>query len=88
MQDLISRQAAIDEEEIARRIATILQNERDMRVIEENNIIHCKDCKFWYSLDGETGTCECERWDVEDCSFKMLTEEWHENYCSHAERRE
>lgn len=32
--------------QIARDIATILQNGHDMRVIERNDIVRCKDCKY------------------------------------------
>ena len=31
--------------QIARDIATIIENEQDMRVIARNEIIRCKDCK-------------------------------------------
>lgn len=31
--------------QVARDIATIIENEQDMRVIERNDIVRCKDCK-------------------------------------------
>ena len=68
MNDLISRQAALDAlaewhdvaitnrlnnlpsaqpepSQVARDIATIIENEQDMRVIARNDIVRCKDCK-------------------------------------------
>lgn len=39
--------------QIARDIATILQNEQDMRVIAKNaDIVLCEECKWWYDIDG------------------------------------
>lgn len=45
---------ALSERNIARDIATILENEQDMRVILQNadrqtldEIVRCKDCKHW-----------------------------------------
>jgi len=60
--------------QVARDIATIIENEQDMRVIlsHQPEIIRCKDCKHWDGLD----TC-----DVIDAPV------WDNDFCSMAERR-
>ena len=38
-------EAQLEPSQVARDIATIIENEQDMRVIERNDIVRCKDCK-------------------------------------------
>ena len=41
--------------QIARDIATIIENEKDMRVILQNSIVHCCDCKHYIRHDKRCG---------------------------------
>lgn len=41
----------IGRSQVARDIATIIENEKDMRVILQNSIVHCCDCKHWNFQD-------------------------------------
>ena len=70
---------ALSEGNIARDIATILENEQDMRVIL--NLVRCKDCRHgWYDDDIEYYTCRHP---------KGLNEELYGvDFCSYGERRE
>lgn len=69
---------ALSERNIARDIATILENEQDMRVIL--NLVRCKDCIHWKADNEvfELGFC---------CVFpqKWVAETF---YCADGERRE
>ena len=75
--------------DVARDIATIIENERDMRVIKKNaEIIHCRDCKHEPTLDedGElefpTERCPCQ---CQDFYYSWMPEaNW---FCGNAERR-
>ena len=60
---------ALSERNIARDIATILENEQDMRVILQNAesipVVRCKDCRYcteYYDRDGYP-YWECAEWD-------------------------
>ena len=71
---------ALSERNIARDIATILENEQDMRVILQNEVVRCKDCIHWKADNEvfELGFC---------CVFpqKWVAETF---YCADGERRE
>ena len=68
--------------QVARDIATIIENEQDMRVmLSQPEIVRCKDCKHYYFADNRTPqeqryTCELDgdRWNPD-------------SFCSYAERR-
>ena len=64
--------------DVARDIATIIENEKDMRVVLQNSaqtvIIYCKNCEHYQSKF---------RW----CKF-YGTQMEQNDYCSYAERRE
>lgn len=45
---------ALSERNIAREIATILENEQDMRVMLQNGeVVRCKDCRWYENRYGE-----------------------------------
>ena len=69
--------------DVARDIATIIENEQDMRVIalQREPIIHCKDCKYWDKW--EIGQAVCRR--SENGCFRFGVDA--DDYCSFAERR-
>ena len=76
-------------EQIARDIATIIENERDMRVLnapsaqpEIPEIIRCKDCKYAEVADKE------DRQDGYTCQFHRGSIWFSGSYCSWAERRQ
>ena len=82
-----------DPSDVARTIATILENEQDMRVIlknAQNDIIHCEDCKFCYKAPdwkhrrsfGESVWC-CSK--NRGLNFAETVEP--DDYCSSAKRR-
>lgn len=71
--------------QIARDIATIIENEQDMRVALQPEIIRCKDCKHW--REGTTYTY-CDKlfgMGVLDIYDYMTADD---DYCSMAERKE
>lgn len=66
--------------EVARDIATIIENEMDMRVIAQTEIIRCKDCKYcehWYADKGR-----CFLW------HEGGIDVFEDGFCNYAERRE
>lgn len=81
-----------DPSQVARDIATILENEKDMRVIAtQPNIIRCKDCAYCDSdvVDSPYGMTNkvwwCDRL-YEGANENLMVEP--DGYCSFAERRE
>lgn len=63
----------------AKDIATIIENEKDMRVIAKNaepEIIRCKNCKHWYQ-DADTGMA---------CEFTNMGQP-EDGFCNWGERR-
>lgn len=80
---LVDKQPPVQPEpsQMAREIATIIENEKDMRVIAKNEqpeIIRCKDCKFYTDMrpDIDVGICSL--------ASRHLGAE---GFCSEAERR-
>lgn len=72
---------ALSERNIARDIATILENEQDMRVMLQNEVVRCKDCK-WYKKIVEKSKSGL-------CHYDLVARCLHdEDYCSHGEKRE
>lgn len=67
--------------QVARDIATILENEKDMRVIANLGIIHCKDCKHHW-----THSC-MDAFPREICDLDQTFYDSNLDYCSLAERR-
>lgn len=70
--------------QVARDIATIIENEQDMRVIEKNaqaEIIRCKDCKFWTHIK-RTNRYWCK---TDDGLYDLNPSP--NDFCSRAERR-
>lgn len=76
LQDVL-RQLPSAQSDVARDIATIIENEKDMRVIAQPEIIRCKDCKHYNSYFVE---CESES------GLKHISD--HHQWCCNAERRE
>lgn len=78
---------------MTRAIATIIENEQDMRVIlknAQNDIIHCEDCRFrqkspdWRYLQSiESSIWYCEK----GRGLNMAETVELDDYCSSAERR-
>lgn len=67
------KQVDRDPEQIARDIATIIENEKDMRVILKNSepeIIRCKNCRYNH-----------------DCDIQYHAQAGEEFYCGAAERK-
>lgn len=76
IQDVL-RQLPSAQSDIARDIATIIENEKDMRVIAQPEIIRCGECKHYNSYFVE---CESES------GLKHISD--HHQWCCNAERRE
>lgn len=64
--------------DVARDIATIIENEKDMRVILQPEIIRCKDCGYYDPADNDEESDWCHLWGE-------TTEE--NAFCSYAERK-
>ena len=77
--------------QVARDIATIIENEQDMRVIERNaqpDLIRCKDCRFWQNQEEgvvEVPICARPENKYEKLPFRFMIGE--DGFCSFAERR-
>jgi hypothetical protein len=87
--DVIDELPSAQPEQIARDIATIIENEQDMRVLnapsaqpEIPEIIRCKDCKYAEVADKE------DRQDGYTCQFHRGSIWFSGSYCSWAERRQ
>ena len=75
--------AESDPSDVARAIATIIENEKDMRVIAQPEIVRCKDCKFWRTYVYVDGRPKF----LPKCGFNQIYVNG-EDFCSRAERRE
>ena len=71
--------------QIARDIATIIENEQDMRVALQPEIIRCKDCKHWREGTAFSYCDKLHGMGVLDALDYMTAED---DYCSMAERKE
>ena len=84
---------ALSERNIARDIATILENEQDMRVMLQNadrptldEVVRCKDCK-WRQEDNICDlNCRIEYLGGTESDLWFYVKD--EDYCSYGERRE
>lgn len=56
-------------------------------LISRPEIIYCRDCKHWKNYNDKFGTCNLERW-TDEGRYITHNEEFYEDFCSHAERRE
>ena len=77
--------------DVARDIATIIENEQDMRVIAQADIVHCGECKYWRtakydcrSNDGTQGEEGYWYWCENEVEGTMLEDD----FCSKGVRRE
>lgn len=79
--------------QVARDIATIIENEQDMRVVlknAQNDIVHCRNCKFCHkSLDWKhLQSFGMSIWRCGKCRGLNAAETVNlDDYCSRAERR-
>ena len=70
---------ALSERNIAREIATILENEQDMRVILQNEVVRCKDCRWFKQDSSPVGYGYCDG--------RMVGREVaYNDYCSYGQR--
>lgn len=76
--------AESDPSDVARAIATIIENEKDMRVIAQPEIVRCKDCRHWKSNEfignNDVSTILLHTY---PCKTGITDAEW---YCAYAER--
>lgn len=82
-QDLISRQAAIDQLHQSYNLLDAERRLEDMPSAQPE-IIRCKDCK-WYELPSHKITENCVRWMKRNSILLPIKPN---DYCSYAERRE
>lgn len=94
--DIVSElpSAQLEPSQVARDIATILENEQDMRVIlsHQAEVIRCKDCKYWmphsqlgFDEDNEMYHDYCKKLIPDDEYYAFYRNA--NDYCSRAEWR-